>query len=320
MKEFAKSFRQTPLARALRDHPESRMGLLLLALLFLGSWLLLAVIGDPTEYTAEPLLPPSWAHPMGTNGQGQEVWRQTVAGTAASLSLALITGFAMTALGAFIGLMAGYAGGRIDRILSFFINIVLVIPGLPLAFVLAAFLPSGPWTLLLVLTITGWAWTARVFRGLALSMRNKDFILAAEMVGESRLRILSFEILPNLLASFASSVIGSVIYAIGAQVGLEFLGLGDMNRISWGTNLYWASNDAALLTGSWWIFVPTGLGIALSCSALTLVSYAVDAVNNPGLRADTILRRRLQDPFKRAIGITPLARELRYARSQVAGN
>jgi peptide/nickel transport system permease protein len=310
-----KSFQQTPLALAFREHPESRMGLLVLGLLFFGSWILLVVIGDPTEYTAEPLLPPSWLHLLGTNGQGQEVWRQTVAGTASSLTLALITGIAMTTLGAFIGLTAGYAGGALDRMLSFLINIVLVIPGLPLAFVLAAFLPTGPWTLLLVLTITGWAWTARVFRGLALSMRNKDFILAAEMMGESRLRILVWEILPNLLASFASSVIGSVIYAIGAQVGLEFLGLGDMNRISWGTNLYWASNDAALLTGSWWIFVPTGLGIALSCSALTLVSYAVDAVNNPGLRADTILRRRLRDPLRRAIGITPLAKELRHART-----
>ncbi len=315
MNHVWKSFQQSTLARAFKDHSESRLGLVILGLLFFGSWILLALVGDPTEYTAEPLLPPSWLHLFGTNGQGQDVWRQTIAGTASSLTLALVTGIAMTALGAFIGLTAGYSGGLVDRLLSFLINIILVIPGLPLAFVLAAFLPSGPWTLLLVLTMTGWAWTARVFRGLALSMRNKDFILAAEMLGESRLRILVWEILPNLLASFASSAIGSVIYAIGAQVGLEFLGLGDMNRISWGTNLYWASNDAALLTGSWWIFVPTGLGIALSCSALTLVSYAVDAVNNPSLRAETIMRRRLGEPLQRAIGITPLAKELRHARS-----
>ena len=117
------------------------------------------------------------------------------------------------------------------------------------------------------------------------------------------------------LGQIGVSGVGRPVRHFGAQVGLEFLGLGDMNRISWGTNLYWASNDAALLTGSWWIFVPTGLGIALACSALTLVSYAVDAVNNPSLRAETILRRRLADPLRRAIGITPLAKELRHART-----
>lgn len=309
------NWRQTPLWKAFREHPESQIGLWVILLLFFGSCILRISLGDPTEYTAEPLLPPSFRHLMGTNGQGQEVLRQTVAGTVSSLTLAVITGLTMTASGALIGLTAGYRGGMIDRVLSFLTNIVLVIPGLPFAIVLAAFLPSGPWTLLLVLTLTGWAWTARIFRSLALSMRRKDFILAAELIGESRLHILVWEILPNLLASFASSAIGSVIYAIGAQVGLEFLGLGDMTRVSWGTNLYWASNDAALLTGSWWIFVPTGLGIALSCCALTLMSYAVDAVNNPSLRADTLLRRRLVDPWQRALGMTPLARELRHAQS-----
>ncbi len=305
--------RQSPFHRAMRDYPASLLGLACLLLLGLGSVLLLPFIGDPRDFIAEPLLGPSTVYWFGTNGQGQDVWRQTVAGTASSLGLAFATGMSMTVIGALIGLIAGYTGSWIDKILSYATNIALVIPGLPLAIVLAAFLPSGPWSLYIVLVVTGWAWTARVFRGLALSLRSKDFVLAAALAGESRLRIVSFELLPNLLASFASSAIGATIYAIGAQVGLEFLGLGDMNRVSWGTNLYWASNDAALLTGSWWIFVPTGLCIALACSALTLVSYAVDAVNNPSLRAEQVLNKRLRDPLRRAIGVTPLAKEIRHA-------
>lgn len=312
MKTWKKLYRESPIGRALRDQPATVAGLIVLAFLFFGAWLLLPFIGDPAEYLAEPLQGPSLAHWFGTNGQGQDVWRQTVAGTASSLGLALATGLSMTAFGALIGLIAGYSGGWIDRILSSITNVALVIPGLPLAIVLAAFLPSGPWSLFIVLLLTGWAWNARVFRGLALTLRRKDFVAAAEMSGESKLRIVTFEILPNLLSTFASAGIGATIYAIGAQVGLEFLGLGDMNRISWGTNLYWASNDAALLTGSWWIFVPTGLCIAAACSALTLVSYTVDAVSNPSLRADQILRKRLREPMRRALGITPLAQELKH--------
>lgn len=313
MSQKRRLFRQSAYYKAFQDYPASMIGLFVLLSLFLGSWLLLPFIGDPTDFIAEPLLGPSWANWLGTNGQGQDVWRQTVAGTAASLGLAFATGMAMTVIGALVGLIAGYSGGWIDRLLSYATNIALVIPGLPLAFVLAAFLPSGPWSLFIVLVVTGWAWTARVFRGLALSLRAKDFVSAAAILGESRLRIVVYEILPNLLASFASSAIGATIYAIGAQVGLEFLGLGDMNRVSWGTNLYWASNDAALLTESWWIFVPTGFCIALACSTLTLVSYAVDAVNNPSLRAEQVLNKRLSHPLRRAIGVTPLAKELRHA-------
>ncbi|MFW7379674.1 MAG: ABC transporter permease [Oligoflexus sp.] len=313
MKRIQDLFFKSFLARAVAESPSSAYGLAVILLFFLGSWLVLPFLGDPAEFLAEPLHGPSWSHWFGTNGQGQDVFRQTVAGTASSLSLALLTGAAMTIIGALIGLIAGYSGGRVDRLLSHLTNITLVIPGLPLAIVLAAFLPAGPVSLFLVLVITGWAWNARVFRGLALSVRRKDFVAAAEITGESRLRIVVYEILPNLLATFASSGIGATIYAIGAQVGLEFLGLGDMNRITWGTNLYWASNDAALITGSWWIFVPTGLCIAIACSSLTLLSYAVDAINNPSLRAEQVIRARLVDPLRRAIGVTPLAKDLRYA-------
>ena len=75
--------------------------------------------------------------------------------------------------------------------------------------------------------------------------------------------ILCTEILPTMASLLLSAFIGATIYAIGAQVGLEFLGLGDIGKVTWGTNLYWASNDAALLTGSWWTFVPTGVCIAM---------------------------------------------------------
>lgn len=127
---------------------------------------------------------------------------------------------------------------------------------MPLAIVIAAYLPSGPFTVALVLVVTGWAWNARVLRAQALALRRADFVAAAIVAGELDIRILMAEILPNMMSVLVAQVIGSTVYAIGAQVGLEFLGLGDVSRVTWGTMLYWAQNDSALLTGSWWTFVP----------------------------------------------------------------
>jgi peptide/nickel transport system permease protein len=259
---------------------------------------------DPQAFVAEPFEEPSAAHLLGTNGQGQDVLALTLVGTANSLGLAMVTAVFMTALGIIIGISAGYWGGRIDLVLSFLTNITLVLPGLPLTIVIAAFLPSGPWTLFLVLVLTSWAWNARVFRALAQSLRSKDFITAARGLGESSMHILLAEMVPNFLSPVLSALIGSAIYAIAAQVGLEFLGLGDMNRVSWGTNLYWASNDAALLTESWWIFVPTGLAIALVSFALALMNEAVDELSNPTLRAERLWHRRFHGRLE--TGFTPL--------------
>ena len=166
-------------------------------------------------------------------------------------------------------------------------------PGLPLIVVIAAYLPAGPVTITVVLIFTGWAWGARVIRSQVLSIRDRDFIAAAIVSGESHLRIILVEILPNMTSLLVSAFIGATVYAIGAQVGLEFLGLGDVSKVTWGTNLYWASNDAALLTGSWWTFVPTGLCVAAVGFALAAVNSAVDELGNPRLRAHRAFDRAL---------------------------
>ena len=236
---------------------------------------------DPQAFSSTPLSPPSWDHLFGTTGQGQDVLAQTVVGAQVTLAMALIIALAVVLLGALIGGFAGYFGGWIDDFLSLGTNLFLVLPGLPLMVVLAAYLPPGPLSIALVLSLTGWAWNARVFRAQVLSLRQRDYVAAARLAGAGHLEILFVEILPNLLSLMGSTFIGALIYAIGAQVGLEFLGLGDIGSISWGSNLYWASNDAALLTGSWWTFVPTGLCIAVLGFSLTLLLFGLDEKNNP---------------------------------------
>ena len=205
-----------------------------------------AVVGDPTAFVAVPHLPPSLSHLLGTTGQGQDVLAQTVAGARVTLTVGFTVGLLVTLVGAFIGITAGFMGGRADAVLSVLINVFLVIPGLPLAIVLAAYLPPGPGSIIAVLSFAGWAWSARVFRAQALTLRSREFIQAAIVSGEGPLRVVFVELLPNMASLVASAFITTTVYAIGAEVGLEFLGLGDPGSVTWGTNLYWASNDSAL--------------------------------------------------------------------------
>ncbi len=253
--------------------------------------------GDPNDLVARRHLAPSSEHWFGTSGAGQDVFDQTVWGTRQSLTVGVAVGILTTAMAVLIGMSAGYFGGRIDDALSLLMNIFLIIPTLPLLIVLVGFLGSGgPLYFVLVLSATGWSWGARVLRSQTLSLREKDFVSAAEVSGEGRFRIILGEIFPNMISIVAANMFGATIYAIGAMAALEFLGLGNPSLISWGTNLYWAANNSALLTGAWWTVLPSGLCIALVAFAFAMVNYAVDEVTNPRLRALRIAK----DALKRA--------------------
>ena len=266
-------------------------------------------VGDPTDLVGIPMQPPSAEHWLGTTGQGQDVLAQLVVGTRASLLIGFSVGLIVVFVGALIGITAGYFGGRTDALLSLLFNVFLVIPGLPLAIVIAAYLPSGPLTLGFVLVVTGWAWNARVLRSQTLALRNRDFVAAAVVAGESNLRIVTREILPNMTSLIVSQVIGGTVYAIGAQVGLEFLGLGDVSAVTWGTNLYWAQNDSALLTGAWWTFAPTGLAVALVGFGLTMLNSGFDEITNPRLRMQRAWRAFLLGRGHEPSRSTPVVRE-----------
>lgn len=296
-------------AQAIRRDRKAFAGASLLcvfaALAVAGPWF----AGDPTALVGIPLQAPSAAHWLGTNGQGQDVLTQLVCGTRVSLAIGFLVGVVVVLLGALVGVTAGYFGGRVDGALSVFTNVFLVLPGMPLAIVIAAYLPSGPSTVALVLIVTGWAWNARVLRSQALALRRRDFVAAAIVAGESDFRILLVEILPNMMSILVAQVIGSTVYAIGAQVGLEFLGLGDVSRVTWGTMLYWAQNDSALLTGSWWTFVPAGLCVALVGYALTLLNSGFDEITNPRLQLERFWRVHLIRRGATPGRSTPVVRE-----------
>jgi peptide/nickel transport system permease protein len=289
----ARTSHRRGLLRQLIDSRKALAGLILLALFALPA-LLAPVLapGDPSLINSTGSQAPSAAHWLGTTAKGQDVLALTVWGARSSLFVGFTVGLVATGVAILVGLASAYFGRIVDDALTLVTNIFLLLPGLPLLIILAAFLPPGTSTVILVLVVTGWAGSARVLRAQARSIRGKDFVAAAVVTGERPLRIMFREILPNMASVVMTTLLGCVIFGIGAQAGLEFLGLGDSSVVSWGTNLYWAGNDGALMTGTWWAFVPSGLCIALVAFALALVNYAVDEITNPRLRNRRARRER----------------------------
>ncbi len=240
---------------------------------------------SPTYMGFVPLQPPTKQHLLGTTATGQDIFSRVVWGTRLSLFVGITTGLIATVLSVVIGLTAGYFGGLVDDILMTIANIFLVIPGLPLIIILAAYITiKGIWPIIFVISITGWAWGARVLRSQMLTLKNRDFVNASVVVGERPLHIIFADIFPNMLGLIVANFFGASIYAVLSEAGLEFLGLGNSNAISWGTILYWAQNNQAILFGLWpWMAVP-GLFIALLGMSFALMNFAVDELTNPRLR------------------------------------
>ncbi len=259
----------------------------------LAIFVLIALLGpllvhqDPNALGPDTLEAPSSTHWLGTTQTGQDVFTQLIDGTRTSIVLGFAIGILATTLSVLVGLTAGYFGGVIDDILSLITNVFLVLPAFALAVVMASYFPfKGPVQLGIIITITGWAWGARVLRAQTLSMRQRDFVEAARATGESTWRIISYEILPNEIAIIAASLLGTVTYAILAEIGFEFLGLGDVTIPSWGVMLFWAQNNDALLLGAWWWFVPPGFCAALVGAALAFINFGIDEAANPRLRRE----------------------------------
>jgi peptide/nickel transport system permease protein len=240
---------------------------------------------DPQALQFDPILGPSAQHLLGTTSFGQDIFSQLVWSTRQSLVLAIVAGLMATLISVVVGVSAAYLGGLWDHVLNLFTDVFLVIPTLPLMIVVAAYAKSGGVVVLIaVIVITGWSYGARQLRSQALSLRNREFLEAARVRGERSLYIIVFEVLPNMTSLIVAIFLGAALYSVLAAAGLQFIGLGDPNDLSWGTMLYWAQANGALLAGSpIWVLAP-GICIALLGAAFALLNYAFDELGNPALR------------------------------------
>lgn len=264
----------------------SRAGLIVLA-----GFLILYVFApwiapySPTQAVSTSMHGPTWHDWLGTTQSGQDVLSQVIWGTRVSLSIAFLVGILSTLFALCVGLTQGTLGGAVDQSLGFLSNVFLVLPGLPLIIVVAAYAPArGLDMIVLIIVITSWAWGSRVYRSQVISLNRRDYVIAARLSGDSNFRIMFHEILPNMLSLVAAHFLGACMTGLLAATGLEFLGLGNPSVNSWGTMLFWAQNDNALPLGQWaWIVAP-GLAIALFGMSLALINFGLDSIANPQLR------------------------------------
>lgn len=240
---------------------------------------------DPYKRVGRGHEPPSAKHWLGTTRAGQDILSQLIHGSRISLAVGVGAGTICTTIAVLMGVTAAYYGGKVDELLVFIMNVMLVIPGLPLIFVIAAFLgEAGPLSIALILGFTSWAWGARVIRSQTLSIRKKEFITACDVIGEAKWRIICVEMVPNLINLIVGGFVGTVLYSILAEAGLEFIGLGDPSVITWGTMLNWAQNSSALIVGAWWDMIIPSIAISVFGGALALLNMGMDQISNPQLK------------------------------------
>jgi peptide/nickel transport system permease protein len=272
---------------ALTSNPRALAGLVIL-LIFTAMSVIPGTIApyDPNAEDFLPSLGPTHAHLLGTTSYGQDILSQVIWGARQTLIIGFVAGLAATVISVLVGVTSAYLGGLADHVLSVFTDIFLVVPALPLMIIIAAYAQGGGmWVLIGVIVVTGWSFGARQLRPQALSLRNRDFLEAARVRGEHSAYVILCEVLPNMISLIVAIFLGAALYAILAAAGLQFIGLGNSQDMSWGTMLYWGENNEALETGSpLWIIVP-GACIAALGAAIALVNYAVDEIGNPALRS-----------------------------------
>jgi peptide/nickel transport system permease protein len=273
----------------LLQNRKSRVGMLMVASMVLLALLApLISVAHPNEFNLlAAKQAPSWHHLMGTTDQGSDIFSQVVLGARRSLLLGFAAAVVATGLAATLGVTAAYSGGIVDEVINFLINVFLVIPAIPLLVVISGFSKNrGMWTMVFVLAAVLWAFEARILRGQALSLKNRDFVQAARSSGESTRRIVFAELMPNMTSRIAAGFVLVFYIALLVDAGLEFLGLGDMTGTSWGVTLYWAQVNSTVLQGEWWPFFFPGAALAFTVLGLVFLLAGIDEISNPRLRTE----------------------------------
>ena len=274
-----------------RVYRRSRMGMVgLFLLVFFISIALAApllVARERLRVASAPgaiLEPPSAGFPLGTDDFGRSVLDLVIYGS----RISLLVGFAATVMtmvvGAAVGIVGGYYGGRVDTAMNAFTNWFLVIPWIPLAIVLASILGQSLFNTILVIGITSWAGTARLVRADTLSVKERPYVERARALGAGNWHLVTRHILPNVMPVIFANTVLTVALSILAETTLALLGLGDPLSTSWGSIIFDAFDQGALTAGLWWWLIPPGVCICLVTLSFTMCGYALDEVLNPKIR------------------------------------
>lgn len=241
---------------------------------------------DPYAVVAAPLLPPGGTHLLGTNDIGQDIFSELLYGGRTSLAVGFLSAALSIALGAAVGLVSGWCGGRVDRLLMKVTALFMTIPFLPAVIILSAFARPSPWMTAAILGVMSWPGTARLVRTETMALRNREYIRVLEAMGAPGSYLLTRHVIreeaPLILYRAAARVKAGIL----SESSLSFLGLGSTVTKSWGAMIYYAQARNALLTDAWlWWVLPPGLCIALVSCALVLISHSLEGRADSRLEA-----------------------------------
>jgi peptide/nickel transport system permease protein len=246
---------------------------------------------DPTLWNVVPKdLKPSAEHWLGTDSNGQDIFWQATFAVRNSLIISLIAGLVSRVIAILVGMIAGYQGGTVDRVLMFIGDSLLVIP-LFLIMVMLAMLVRQYMNLVilgLMLSVFGWAWDARVIRSIILSLRERDFTKTAILSGTGTVKLVLNEYMPFAMPLIFSTLINNIAWAIGLEITLAILGLVNLNVPTLGTMLNWALFYQSILLGRWWwILTPVVLSLFLFI-ALYWMSVSISEYLDPRTRIQRV--------------------------------
>ncbi len=246
---------------------------------------------DPVEWRVVPRdLPPSWEHPLGTDSKGQDVFWQMTFAVRNSLALAVFAATISRIIAVVVGLLAGYSGGMIDRLLMFISDGFLVMPLFLIIVMLAMLVREhmNTVTLALLLGALGWAWDARLIRSQILSLREREFTYTAILSGTPRRRLIFNEYFLFVVPLVFTTLINNMAWVVGMEITLALIGLTNLEIPTLGAMLRWAVSYQAMLLGLWWwLLAPIGVSIALFVG-LYLVSLSTSEYLDPRARIQRV--------------------------------
>jgi peptide/nickel transport system permease protein len=211
-------------------------------------------------------LPPSAAHPLGTNALGQDIFWYLVFAVRNSLILGVTVSIGITAISTFLGLSAGFIGGWYERVVVIFMDTFITIPVLPILIVLGAVVRGNTSFMVVaaILIVFGWAWNARTIRSMALTLREREFINMARFSGAGVMPIIAREIFPYVYAFMVVGFINTILFAINTEAALAVIGLSNVVIPTLGSIIFWALNYNAIMIGQpLWIIAPIVTTVAL---------------------------------------------------------
>ncbi len=233
---------------------------------------------NPKVTVGDPLLPPSLTNWFGTDDLGRDTFANVVHGARVALMVGLVTAFTSALIGTFVGLVSGFLGGFWDDALMRVTETFQMLPRFFLALLLVSLFGSNTLWVALMLGMTFWPGTARLLRSQVLSLKSREFVIAARSVGVHESAIMFRHVLPNAFAPVVVSAARQIAGAILTEAGLSFLGLGDPTLVSWGQLL---NNAQQFIRTAWWLFTFPGAALALTVLATTLIADGLVAALRP---------------------------------------